>query len=593
MTEPKRLGKYEILEEIGRGGFAVVYRARDTQLDRIVALKVLHPQLTTDSKFVQRFQQEARTAAGLRHPHIVTIHDVGEEAGQHYLAMAFLPGRTLDQWLAKGPLPVEQAVSIVEQIAGALDAIHEQGLVHRDVKPGNIMLDDAGQATLVDFGIVRAAEGTRLTTTMAVLGTPEYMAPEQAELDEAAEVDWRADVYALGVVAYEMLVGRPPFAGRSPTAVLYKHVHERPPAPSTLNPDLPSELELALLKALTKGREDRFQQAGAFAAALRHALLPERPAREPVPRPLLPERPVREPVPRPQRRQMPTKWLVAGGAILALLLILGVTLGPRLFGAGSAPPQAPAEESPQEPALEPGITWTRPSDGMVMVHVPGGTFQMGSIEGDPDAEPAESPQHSVTLDAFWIDQTEVTNAQFGQCVEAGVCEAPTTCDWGMPTYVHDKYADHPALCVDWHGAAAYCDWAGARLPTEAEWEYAARGSDSFVYPWGDSPPDSTLLNYAGNVGDTAKVGSYPDGASWCGALDMAGNVWEWVDDWHGKYPSEAQTNPTGQPAGEARVYRGGSYADDHKCTRTACRYYSSPDNRMPAVGFRCAGEAGE
>ena len=265
MTE---LGKYEILEEIGCGGFAVVYKARDTELDRTVALKMLHPQLTVDPKFIQRFRQEARAAAGLHHPHIVTIHEVGEEAGQHYLTMAFLPGRTLDKRLAEGPLPVEQAVSIVEQIAGALDGIHEQGLVHRDVKPSNIMVDDADQSTLLDFGIVRAAEGTRLTTTMAVLGTPEYMAPEQAEIEEAAEIDWRADVYALGVVAYEMLVGRPPFTGRSPTAILHKHVYEPPPVPTALNPDLPPGLEPVLLEALAKRREERFQQAGAFAAAL-------------------------------------------------------------------------------------------------------------------------------------------------------------------------------------------------------------------------------------------------------------------------------------------------------------------------------------
>jgi ligand-binding sensor domain-containing protein/tRNA A-37 threonylcarbamoyl transferase component Bud32 len=280
MTEPKRIGKYEIIEEIGRGGFAVVYRARDTKLNRVIALKVLHPQLTTDPKFVQRFRQEARAAAGLRHPHIVTIHDVGEEAGQHYLAMAFLPGRTLDKRLAEGPLPVEQAVSIAKQMAWALDAIHGQDLVHRDVKPGNIMVDDAGQATLLDFGIVRAAEGTRVTTTMAVLGTAEYMAPEQAELEEGKEIDWRADIYALGVVAYEMLVGRPPFTGKSPTAILHKHVYEAPPAPSELNPDLPAGLEPVLLQALAKKREERFQQAGAFAAALRQVLTTESQARQ-------------------------------------------------------------------------------------------------------------------------------------------------------------------------------------------------------------------------------------------------------------------------------------------------------------------------
>jgi formylglycine-generating enzyme required for sulfatase activity len=198
----------------------------------------------------------------------------------------------------------------------------------------------------------------------------------------------------------------------------------------------------------------------------------------------------------------------------------------------------------------------------------------------------------VTLDAFWIDQTEVTNTQYRQCVEAGVCQAPPeACDYGG--YGHAHRADHPVLCVDWYGAVAYCEWAGARLPTEAEWEYAARGPDSVTYPWGNRTPDSTLLNYAGNVGDTTKVGSYPDGASWCAALDMAGNVWEWVADWHGKHPSEPQTNPTGQPVGEYKVVHGGSYFDGQTYVRAAHRFQSLPDDRSPSRGFRCAGQAGE
>jgi len=281
MADLTRIGRYEILDEIGRGGFATVYKARDTKLKRDVALKVLHPQLTTDPQFVQRFHQEAEAAAKIEHPHIVTIYDVGEEDGQHYLAMTLLPGRTLDKWLVGGPLPAERAISIVEQIAEALDAIRAQGLVHRDVKPGNIMVDDAGQATLLDFGIVRAAEGTQITKTMAVLGTPTYMAPEQAEPEGAADVDWRADVYALGVVAYEMLVGQPPFIGKSSTAVLYKHVHEAPPAPTRLNPALPPRLEPVLLKGLAKRREDRFQRAGDLAAELRRALLVRSRVRKP------------------------------------------------------------------------------------------------------------------------------------------------------------------------------------------------------------------------------------------------------------------------------------------------------------------------
>jgi predicted Ser/Thr protein kinase len=267
-----RIGKYEIQREIGRGSFGVVYKARDTSLDRLVALKILHPQLATDPTFVGRFYQEARAAASLDHPHIVTVYEVGEEAGQYYLAMAYLPGRTLDKLLEAGTLTVEQAVAFTQQIAGALDEIHDRDLVHRDVKPANIMVDERGRATLLDFGIVRAAEGTRLTTTMAVLGTPEYMAPEQAELDEARGVDWRADVYALGVVAYEMLVGRPPFTGKSPTAILHKHVYEMPPAPTTFRPDLSPALEPVLLKALAKRREDRFQGASEMATQLRQTV---------------------------------------------------------------------------------------------------------------------------------------------------------------------------------------------------------------------------------------------------------------------------------------------------------------------------------
>ena len=160
MAEVRRIGKYEILEEVGRGGFAVVYKARDVTLNRLVALKVLLPQLTTDPKFIQRFQQEAQTAAQLHHPHIVTIYEVGQERGIHYLAMTYLTGQTLDKRIAKGDLRPEQAVAIVEQLAGALDLIHSRGLVHRDIKPANIMIDEDGQATLLDFGIVRAAEGT-------------------------------------------------------------------------------------------------------------------------------------------------------------------------------------------------------------------------------------------------------------------------------------------------------------------------------------------------------------------------------------------------------------------------------------------------
>jgi serine/threonine protein kinase len=267
----KTLGHYEILEELGRGGFAVVYKAHDTTLDRVVALKVLHSHLNTDPEFVQRFRQEAQVAAKLDHPNIVTIYEVDEEDGQHYLAMTFLPGHTLDKLLVEGPLPMEQAICIVEQIADALDAIHQQGLVHRDVKPANIIVDSKDQATLLDFGIVRAAEGTRLTMTMAVLGSPEYMAPEQADPSQASEIGPATDQYALGVVAYQLLTGQVPFTGSVP-ATLHMHVHETVPAPHLLRPNLGEDLSAVVLQALAKSPADRYPSVRLFAAALRETV---------------------------------------------------------------------------------------------------------------------------------------------------------------------------------------------------------------------------------------------------------------------------------------------------------------------------------
>jgi formylglycine-generating enzyme required for sulfatase activity/tRNA A-37 threonylcarbamoyl transferase component Bud32 len=576
----KELGKYEILEEIGRGGFAVVYKARDTTLDRIVALKVLRPDVAEDNTFVQRFKQEARTAAGLYHPHIITIYEVGEEAGQHYLAMAFLPGQTLDERLAAAeePLPLAQTVSIVEQVASALDAIHQRGLVHRDIKPTNIIVDGAGQATILDFGIVRAADGTQLTTTGAVMGTPQYMSPEQAE---GKEIDHRSDIYSLGVVAYQMYTGQAPFDAVSPLVVLRLHADKPPPAPRELNPQLPIEVEQVLLKALAKKRDERYQSAGELAGDLRRAT--EQAQRQ---------------LRRPQRKVMPVWawWAAAGGAILVVLLGLGLALGSRLFETSPAPTEAPTE-----PPAEPGVTWTRPADGMVMVYVPAGEFEMGSTEGDDD----EQPVHTVALDGFWIDQTEVTNAQFAAFLNERGDQVEGDVPWlglededsliervGNEYRPKTDYADHPVVELPWYGAAAYCDWAEARLPTEAEWEYAARGSDGRTYPWGDSAPDCDKANYWGQdggcVGDTSAVGLYPAGASWCGALDIAGNVWEWVADWYGAYLSGRQVNPTGPSSGEKRVLRGGSWLDGQYGARCAYRYERHPDYWDIFVGFRCA-----
>ena len=259
----KRLGRYEIRSEIGRGGMGMVFEGFDALLQRTVAIKVLPPQFAFDEDFVRRFHREGVMSAQLHHVNVVTIHDVGEHDGFHYLVMEFLEGKTLDQWLKDhGTMPLGQAVPVLRQIASALDFAHSRGMIHRDIKPSNIMLTAEGHATLMDFGLVRAAEGAMLTRTGMVVGTPEYMAPEQAT---GAEVDARTDVYALGVVLYRMLSGKLPFTRSTPYAVTYAHIHEPPPPLRQTRADLPPRLEAILLKALAKDPAARYQRAGHLA----------------------------------------------------------------------------------------------------------------------------------------------------------------------------------------------------------------------------------------------------------------------------------------------------------------------------------------
>jgi serine/threonine protein kinase len=262
---PEKLGKYKIIEEVGRGGFAAVYKAVDTTLNRTVALKCLAPHLLWDPTFVQRFQREAEVAANLDHPNIVTIYEVSQIEGVYFIAMQFLAGRTVSQILeAEGALPVSQVRAIIEQIASALDYAHARGFVHRDVKPSNVIVADDGRATLTDFGLVKAGEGTKLSTTGVVFGTPEYMSPEQAE---GEKLDARSDVYSMGVVLFEMLAGRAPFLADTTPAVMYKHVHEPPPL-DELPSDLPQGVVAVVEKALAKDPAGRFQKGGRSHATL-------------------------------------------------------------------------------------------------------------------------------------------------------------------------------------------------------------------------------------------------------------------------------------------------------------------------------------
>jgi formylglycine-generating enzyme required for sulfatase activity len=625
---PEKLGKYKIIAEVGRGGFAAVYKAVDTTLSRTVALKVLAPHLLWDPTFVQRFQREAEVAANLDHPNIVTIYEVSQIEGVYLIAMQFLAGRTLSQILeAEGLLPVSRVQAMIEQIASALDYAHARGFVHRDIKPSNIMVADDGRATLTDFGLVQAGEGTKLSTTGVVFGTPEYMSPEQAE---GEKLDARSDIYSLGVVLYEMLAGRPPFVADTTPAVMYKHMHEPPPL-DELPSDLPQGVVAVVEKALAKKREARYQSAGEMAQALGEATE----ARVKVtPIPLVEPAAVAEKKPKPPTPKAAPKKavgrvaLVAGG--LVLVCIVGI-ISSAICGWPSTPtpevtkrivketvvvekevevtkvvevekevevvvtatPEPAAEVVEKEVEVEVTkvvevekevevvVTATPEPPSLGMVHVLAGEFIMGS-----DWDSDEQPVHTVYLDAFYIDKTEVTNAQYRKCVEAGACEEPgcwDDSDFNAP--------DQPVVCVNWYQAQDYCEWAGKQLPTEAEWEKAARGTDGRTYPWGEGI-DCEHAHYLGcdPTMVTVPVGSKPKGASPYGALDMAGNVREWVADWYdsGYYATSPESNPKGPASGDDRVVRDGSWDIGGRGVSAAKRFSLPPDSPYAHLGFRCA-----
>jgi eukaryotic-like serine/threonine-protein kinase len=250
-------GRYELSHLVARGGMAEVYRARDQLLDRPVALKVLFPELSVDRSFVERFRREAQAAANLSHPNIVPVFDWGEDNGTYFIVMEFVDGRALSSILrTAGPLHPDRAAEIAADVAGALSYAHRHGVVHRDVKPGNVLITEEGTIKVTDFGIARAVNNEEsLTQTGAVMGTATYFSPEQAE---GMGVDSRSDIYSLGVVLFEMVTGRPPFLGDTPVAVASKHVREHPPAPREVNPGVPPDLEAIILKCLAKSPDHRY-----------------------------------------------------------------------------------------------------------------------------------------------------------------------------------------------------------------------------------------------------------------------------------------------------------------------------------------------
>jgi len=609
-----QLGKYELQEAIGRGGFGTVYRAVDRGLQRTVALKVLHPSLAADIEFAERFQREARLAASLEHPNIVAVYDTGEDQGRVYIVMRYYPGGSLAERLKRGTMPFEQARGILQQVCTGLQKLHERGWVHRDLKPANILFDVDGNAVVGDFGLARAQLASSTSSSLTIgAGTPFYRAPELWRGKPPASP--ASDVYSLGCILGEMLSGQVLFGGDTPEEVLTRHLMDGPDFGPGWPPEGTPAKAVALIgRALERAPTARPKDAGAFAAELYWKETEtvvadgERAADDAASAGVSSRtsfsRAGRLPLDKPAGKR---RGIIVGGAVLLGVLALAITGVISLVSGGgtmapepvslptAAPTKSPLPTQPPTRTPEPTAT-TAPTevstrimekDGMVQVFVPAGEFEMGSEGGGQN----EQPVHRVYLEDYWIDQTEVTHAMYWRCVMERGCKQP----FNVTFYNDSKYDQYPVIYVSWYDADAYCGWAGRRLPTEEEWEKAARGADGRTYPWGNQRPDCSLANGRSCGNELKPAGSLPAGASPYGALDMSGNVWEWVQDWYESdyYKTSPERNPTGPADGDYKVVRGGSWLNLALDLRSADRLYSRPDLRYNNIGFRCVVSAGK
>jgi tRNA A-37 threonylcarbamoyl transferase component Bud32 len=386
------IGRYQILGPLGSGGMATVYKAFHPALDRTVALKVIRASFTDDAEFLERFRQEAKAVARLRHPNIVQVFDFDEVDGRHFIVMEYLEGGTLKQRLRSleqsgQRIPRRELLRIVGEVADGLTYAHQFGILHRDVKPANVLLTRDGRAVVTDFGIARMVMSAELTRTGVGVGTPEYMSPEQAR---GEGVDERADLYSLAVMAYEMATGRAPFSADTPLAVVLKHLNDPLPPPSSIDPDIGESTDRVLMKALAKSPFDRYASATEFAQALAEAFAEDERDRtstfvRPAPAPSASAAPAAAAVtvsaaPPPPARPRPA-WLVPAVALAALVVVGGAGyavvggLGPR-----ATPSASPAGQGPTSIVQQGGPIAGARFDGQV---VTGGVLILSTTRNTP------------------------------------------------------------------------------------------------------------------------------------------------------------------------------------------------------------------
>ena len=568
--------KYEVVQRIGGGGMAQVFLARHRFHGGWAAIKVLAEYLAQDEAVVARFEQEARIAASLSgHPNIVPIFDIGSGNGLHYLIMQYVPGEDLAQYLRReGKLSPYDAANILAQVAEGMVWAESKHVVHRDLKPANIRLDGMGRAMLLDFGIAKTADlPDGLTRMGESLGTPFYMCPEQIRGEVC---DARSDLYALGVVFFELLTARHPFEGESATAIQMAHLSTPPPSVGQYDQAIPASCDAVIQKLMQKRREDRFQSAAELLQTLTalgvnsgpgqlRPVIAPMPETEPSKSPSGVSRTVATPAARsvevpapaaPSQPARPTAGVRGKLVALAVISILTVVV-----------------------VLTVALLFTRPKPTIAdargtMLLVPGGSFIFG--DNSPDSP---NPRQTLSLRSYYVDRTEVSNAEYKKFCDATGHAPPNSPDFAT------KPQD-PVVDVSFDDAKAYAAWAGKRLPTEQEWEKAARGTDGRPYPWGQDA-------WTTGIPETLQpVDSSPDRRSPYGALNMTGNAFEWTASTFpagdAEYADMQKVLGTNAFSRRWCIIKGGSFSPHGDVFfRSFMRRGFPVDQHSAVIGFRC------
>jgi formylglycine-generating enzyme required for sulfatase activity len=607
---PARIGRYEVRQVLGEGAFGRVYRGFDPELQRDVAIKVPHPH-GLSAEFRERFLREARAAATIHHPNVCPIHDVGTDVGVPFIVMHFVAGGTLAGLLARpSPLAASHAVDIARRLALGVAAAHARGVIHRDLKPQNVLWDEANREVLVtDFGLARIG-AAQMTSEGQTLGSPAYMAPEQAR-GAQAEVGPLSDVYSLGVILYRLLTEELPFRG-SAMEVLAQAQFAEPRPPSAARADLDPRLDAVCLRAMAKKPEDRYPSAGAFAEALADYLGAGKAAGDT--RGVAPRPPSLPPEPGPQRtagRRPPprggswpppaagggrraSRWLIPSAGLVVLVAIaVPVFLLDRPDTPPTSGSRGDVTRGDPQPGEEPEYE-IAPGVRMAFCWVPPGAATLGSPDTEKDRDLSDESDHEYTSKGFWLGKYEVTQAEWAAVMGSNPSHFDGKKDNKAKGLDTSRF---PVESVSWHdcqgflktlndrgGTAAVFGRVGRfALPHEDEWEYACRGGRGNRRPFylgtaldgrqanitGAGPP-GTDLGRPEVVGQYAAAAPHP----W-GLCDMHGNVWEWCEN---KYGGAEHTH----------VVRGGSWADPAKKCRAATRGRFGAYDRFDNCGLRVA-----